>query len=302
MRRLLRHITIFLLFIFVLGLADGWGQDINSTPPPEQHVCEGKEITYTVFGFINSNIEWYVDDLHLGTDKDRTVPSNGDNIIRTNGTYNKVTLQHTWSLSDPTKTEIHTLKIQETSADPAACATMTEPGLKVYVYPKPAVPVVTVNPIACNGEQGGLSVDLSGVTIPTGLSLQIRLQDSDNNTLVGWADVSGNSHTYSNLSAGSYKVTIRYVKEGNRVRGSVVASPIKTLVNPPVLTVSSAAVTTPIACNGGDAEVTIVASGGTAPYTYTFNGVENTTDGVFTSKAGTYSYHVTDANGCSTAS
>ncbi|WP_321295798.1 LamG-like jellyroll fold domain-containing protein [Marinifilum fragile] len=71
---------------------------------------------------------------------------------------------------------------------------------------------------------------------------------------------------------------------------------------PAVLLVTRATVTTPIACNGGDAEVTIVASGGTAPYTYTFNGVENTTDGVFTSKAGTYSYHVTDANGCSTTS
>jgi hypothetical protein len=38
----------------------------------------------------------------------------------------------------------------------------------------------------------------------------------------------------------------------------------------------NAAVTTAIDCNGGKATVTIVATGGTAPYSYTF-GTTNTT-------------------------
>jgi hypothetical protein len=42
----------------------------------------------------------------------------------------------------------------------------------------------------------------------------------------------------------------------------------------------SAAVTTAINCNGGKATVTIVATGGTAPYSYTFNSTTNTT-GIF---------------------
>jgi hypothetical protein len=48
---------------------------------------------------------------------------------------------------------------------------------------------------------------------------------------------------------------------------------------PPVLALTSAAVTTAIDC-GGKATVTIVATGGTAPYSYTFNSTTNTT-GVF---------------------
>jgi hypothetical protein len=41
---------------------------------------------------------------------------------------------------------------------------------------------------------------------------------------------------------------------------------------PPVLALTSAA-TTAIDCNGGKATVTIVATGGTAPYSYTFNSI-----------------------------
>jgi hypothetical protein len=44
---------------------------------------------------------------------------------------------------------------------------------------------------------------------------------------------------------------------------------------PPVLALTSAAVTTAIDCNGGKATVTIVATGGTAPYSYTFNSTTN---------------------------
>jgi hypothetical protein len=46
---------------------------------------------------------------------------------------------------------------------------------------------------------------------------------------------------------------------------------------PPVLALTSA-VTTAINCNGGKATVTIVATGGTAPYSYTFNSTTNTTE------------------------
>jgi hypothetical protein len=45
------------------------------------------------------------------------------------------------------------------------------------------------------------------------------------------------------------------------------------------LALTSAAVTTAIDCNGK--AMTIVATGGTAPYSYTFNSTTNTT-GVFT--------------------
>jgi hypothetical protein len=47
---------------------------------------------------------------------------------------------------------------------------------------------------------------------------------------------------------------------------------------------------TDILCNGGTSEVTVIATGGTAPYQG---------EGLYTEVAGTYTYYVTDANGCS---
>jgi hypothetical protein len=58
-------------------------------------------------------------------------------------------------------------------------------------------------------------------------------------------------------------------------------------------TLSSNSVAGPaISCNGGTTTVTVSASGGTGPYTGT---------GTFTVSAGTHSYTVTDANGCSSS-
>jgi gliding motility-associated-like protein len=71
------------------------------------------------------------------------------------------------------------------------------------------------------------------------------------------------------------------------------------VTEPDAIIVTSATVTSAILCNGGTGEVTIVATGGTAPLSYTFNGETNTT-GVFTGvSAGlAQAYSVTDANMC----
>ncbi|MCJ7446106.1 MAG: gliding motility-associated C-terminal domain-containing protein [Bacteroidales bacterium] len=70
-------------------------------------------------------------------------------------------------------------------------------------------------------------------------------------------------------------------------------------VTEPVLLTGSASVTSPIACNGGTADVTITGSGGTAPLSYTFNGVSNAT-GIFSgiSAGNGYAWSITDANLC----
>ncbi|NDA80790.1 MAG: hypothetical protein EBX92_06680, partial [Actinobacteria bacterium] len=64
-----------------------------------------------------------------------------------------------------------------------------------------------------------------------------------------------------------------------------------TLVVPqPAPFIATATVTVPIACNGGQATVVVTGTGGTAPYTGT---------GTFVVSAGTYTYTLIDANGCS---
>ncbi len=87
--------------------------------------------------------------------------------------------------------------------------------------------------------------------------------------------------TATGLIAGTYTVTVMDANECSAT-GSV------TITQPNAVLVASSTATI-IACNGGSSTVTVSAMGGTAPYTGT---------GTFTRTAGTYSFTVTDANGC----
>ncbi len=88
------------------------------------------------------------------------------------------------------------------------------------------------------------------------------------------------SSSISNLTAGTYEIKV-VDKIGLSSKRTIV------ITQPTLLTSNSSA--TKILCNGGTADVIVSANGGTAPYTGT---------GTFTVSAGTYSYTVTDANGC----
>ena len=67
----------------------------------------------------------------------------------------------------------------------------------------------------------------------------------------------------------------------------------------PTAVTATAAVTTPITCNAGNATITVTAAGGTAPYTYSLDGVTFQAGNTFSVPAGTYSnITVKDANGC----
>lgn len=125
-------------------------------------------------------------------------------------------------------------------------------------------PCVTANssvtsPIACNGGNGAITVTgTSSATPYVGTGVFTR-------------------------AAGTYSFTV------TDAFGCSASTNI-TITQPAVLS-ASAVVTTPVACNGGNANVTVSASGGTAPYTGT---------GTFVRAAGTYTFTVTDASGCST--
>jgi len=97
--------------------------------------------------------------------------------------------------------------------------------------------------------------------------------------------------TASNLAAGVYTVTVTDID-------GITASTDVTITQPQELT-GSAAITTPIQCNGQTATVTLTGLGGTTPYSYTFNGVTNGT-GVFSNiPAGpAYNWSITDVNNC----
>ena len=149
--------------------------------------------------------------------------------------------------------------------------------------PEPAVlslsSAAISSPILCNGGTGTVTILATGGTLPFSY------------TFNGQTNTTG---IFSGVSAGAGQAfTITDANNCGPVTGVIdVAEPV-------ILTLSSAAVTSPILCDGGTATVTIAAAGGTAPLSYTFNGQTNTT-GIFTGVVAglAQAYTITDANNC----
>lgn len=120
--------------------------------------------------------------------------------------------------------------------------------------------------ILCNAGTTSLTVTAAGAAVPVQYSLN------------GGTFQSGNVFT---VGAGTYTVT---VKDANNCTAATSAV---TITQPTAVVVSGGA--QPIGLPGGTTTVTINATGGTAPYTGT---------GSFVRSAGTYTFTVTDANGC----
>lgn len=138
----------------------------------------------------------------------------------------------------------------------------------------PTVSVLSTTHASCTGSSNGAaSVNVSG-TGP--FSYQ-------------WNPVGGTSNTATNLSAGSYSVTVR---DANNCVSSVAL----TITEPsPVLVVPAV---TDIACNGQNTgAISVNASGGTGPYTYSWNNGSSASS-ISNLSAGSYSVTVTDARGC----
>ncbi|MFN5887231.1 MAG: hypothetical protein ACK438_04615, partial [Flavobacteriales bacterium] len=100
-------------------------------------------------------------------------------------------------------------------------------------------------------------------------------------TAIGGTSPYTNTGNYT-VNAGTYTYTV------NDVNGCIAQTTL--IVNQPNALTANSTVTQAIACFGGTGQISITASGGTSPY----NGT-----GIQTVLTGTYSYTVTDLNGCS---
>ncbi|MGP8216492.1 MAG: SprB repeat-containing protein, partial [Bacteroidia bacterium] len=97
----------------------------------------------------------------------------------------------------------------------------------------------------------------------------------------------------TNLKAGNYTVTVTDVNSCSAT--ATVA------ISEPALLTASMGVPVNVSCNGGNnGNVTVTASGGTSPCTYSWNTVPVQTNAIATNlKAGNYTVTVTDVNSCS---
>ena len=135
--------------------------------------------------------------------------------------------------------------------------------------------------LTCNGSgNGSATVDATGGTTPYSYS---------------WTGSASTTSTATDLTAGDYTVTVT----DNNGCQQVAAT---TLTEPAALT-ATASVNSNVTCNGAaDGVASVTASGGTAPYTYSWSGSAGTTETVTNLAPGSYTVTVTDANSCTATS
>ncbi len=141
--------------------------------------------------------------------------------------------------------------------------------MSILVNSTPSISAIGSNPNCFGNANGSVTVNIIGGN-PV---FNIAWNGGSANTL-------SNSYLISSLASGNYTITLTDVN-------NCIASGSANLTQPTALTIS--VVSTPIGIFGGTSNVTVSASGGTAPYSGT---------GIFNVSAGTYTYTVTDNNGC----
>jgi gliding motility-associated-like protein len=138
--------------------------------------------------------------------------------------------------------------------------------------------LVQVN-VLCHGQSTGSLTAIAGGGTP---GYAYRWVPNINNT----------TNTLSNLVAGTYSST---VVDANGCRDSVQA-----VITQPAAPLTAALTASNVPCYGSSSgSVTVIATGGTPAYTYSWNPAEPANSSITQVPAGNYSVTISDANGCS---
>ncbi|HET6255807.1 MAG TPA: gliding motility-associated C-terminal domain-containing protein [Puia sp.] len=126
----------------------------------------------------------------------------------------------------------------------------------------------------CGQANGAIAAGATGGTPPYTFSIGGAYQASLN---------------FNNLIAGNYMLTV--MDQAGNTRSTAVTL---TDAAGPAMTVGMH----PVDCNGQGGSLTIIASGGTLPLTYSSDGINYGSGNTFTGPAGNYTLYVKDGNGC----
>lgn len=154
---------------------------------------------------------------------------------------------------------------------------------------------VQMSTLLCRGDcDGSAIINVFGGTPPFSVSFNGG----------GLTSLSAFDSTYVNLCAGTYSI---FVTDANSCSVNA-SSPTSITINEPSFLTPSGIVSSnfngqDISCFGAnDGEITASVTGGSPPYTYSFDGVNYSSNVILNSlSAGTYTVYYRDANGCDTS-
>jgi gliding motility-associated-like protein len=144
----------------------------------------------------------------------------------------------------------------------------------------PAITVAagaTANVICFGGNNGSAQVTVTGGTIPI--------------TYI-WSPNVSSTATASNLTAGTYNVTVHDVNNCSGTASFTITQPAAAL--------AATAAVTAATCGNNNGKVVLTVTGGTSAYTYTWSPNVSVVDSAVNLAQGTYDVTVQDANGCNT--
>ncbi|MCE7993603.1 MAG: T9SS type B sorting domain-containing protein [Roseivirga sp.] len=173
--------------------------------------------------------------------------------------------------------QVKTIWFRETNPAISDCSG-DSPVLAVEVKPELILNPI-LRPVSCaNGDDGQIEVQIQGGVAPYFYRWSTGLEGEGQSIV-------------SDVEAGSYSLTVVDAVGCEEIRTYEITQPTPLIVSVDVQDVSC--------FNGSDGEVTALVSGGTAPYTFQWNGAGSSADNVLNAQpAGTYSLRVLDANDC----
>ncbi|MDQ6470215.1 T9SS type A sorting domain-containing protein [Flavobacterium sp. LHD-80] len=141
--------------------------------------------------------------------------------------------------------------------------------------------ITITKPIDCTTNSGTISVAASGGQSPYEYSIN------------GGTNYQ-TSNIFSNLTAGTYTVWVKDAKGTVNLENSITLTSTSPII-------ATTTITKAITCIE-NATVTVTATGGVSPYTYSSNGSAYQTNNIFNNlAAGSYIFYIKDVNGCITA-
>lgn len=175
------------------------------------------------------------------------------------------------------------------TANPTSTTTYTLTGTDAFGCVASDMVTITVNP------QIILTDNVTNVSCNGGTDASINITPIGGQAPYAyfWSPIGATTAVVSGITAGSYTVTVTDANGCTNMLNSTVTEPTAITVNP-----SSSDVTCDGTCDG---TISLTPSGGTGSYSYSWSPGGMTTQNVTNLCAGTYTYTVTDANGCTYA-